>query len=111
MNKTEARYASYLALRQQVGEILWFAFEGIKFKIDDSCFITPDFAVLMPDLELRLFDVKGTKTKTTKAGAVYDRPYIEEDARIKLKALKRLFPIPVFVAFESGPNNWIEEEI
>jgi hypothetical protein len=49
MNKTEAAYAERLRQLQAAGEIQWHKFEGIKLRLADSMFYTPDFAVLAAD--------------------------------------------------------------
>jgi len=60
-NKTEAKYEQYLELLRQSGEIQWHKFEGIKLRIGDNCFWTPDFAVMAADGVLELHDTKGSK--------------------------------------------------
>lgn len=48
MNATERRYDEFLALQQHTGEILWRKFEGIKLRLADNTFYSPDFAVMTP---------------------------------------------------------------
>ena len=45
MNKTEAAYARTLELRKAADEVAWYKFEGLKFRLADNTFYTPDFAV------------------------------------------------------------------
>src|ERR1700761_467331 len=52
MNQTEARYAAHLDARKALGEIAWYRFEGIKFRLAESTFYTPDFAVMLSSGEL-----------------------------------------------------------
>jgi hypothetical protein len=111
MNKTEKLYAEQLELRRQVGEILWWSFEGMSFKIGERCYYTPDFPVLMANCELHCIDVKGTQTKTTKAGDIYETDYTEDDARVKLAACASLYPISFFIAFRDAAGNWITRQV
>jgi len=47
MNSYEAAYAADLEARRIAGEIAWVKFEGLKFRLADSTFYTPDFAVML----------------------------------------------------------------
>lgn len=77
MNKTEASYAQELENRRLVGEIAWWRFEGLKFRLADNCFLTPDFAVMLKGGEIELHEVKG---------------FMEGDAAIKLKVAADAYP-------------------
>lgn len=59
MNKTETAYAQELELRKRYGEIAWFRFEGIKLRLADNTFYTPDFAVMLANGQLEMHEVKG----------------------------------------------------
>jgi|SRR5215472_4279852 len=111
MNQSETKYAEQLRLRQQVGEVLWWAFEGMKFKIGEHCFYTPDFNVLLADCQLHCIDVKGTQSKQNKAGESYQTAYCEDDARVKIAAAANLFPISFYIVYLGSDHNWIIEEI
>jgi hypothetical protein len=111
MNKAEARYAQQLELRKQVGEILWWAFEGMSFKIGERCYWTPDFDVMLASHELQVIDVKGKQTKIRKNGEAYTTDYTEDDARVKIAAVATMYPISVFIAYEGDEGNWITKEI
>jgi hypothetical protein len=87
MNKTEARYAETLWQRQIAGEVAWFKFEGMKFRLADNTFYTPDFAVLLSNGELEAHDVKG---------------HWEDDARAKIKIAADMYPLR-FVAVMAVP--------
>tara|TARA_B100001105_G_scaffold179893_1_gene145349 strand:+ start:209 stop:550 length:342 start_codon:yes stop_codon:yes gene_type:complete len=78
MNGTETEYAKYLELLKAAGEILWYRFEGIKLRLADNTFYTPDFAVMVASRELELHEVKGHWT---------------EDARVKIKVAADQYPI------------------
>lgn len=77
MNKTEAAYDDHLALKQHAGEILWRKFEGLKLRLADNTFYTPDFAVMAADGVIECHEVKG---------------YWQDDARAKIKVAADLYP-------------------
>ena len=100
-NRTEAAYELTLAARKQAGEILWYAFEAIKLRLADNCFITVDFAVMRADGLLEMVDVKGSP-------AVF-----QDDARVKLKVAAAQFPFIFTVAYPIAKKNgggWQIEE-
>jgi hypothetical protein len=84
MNKTEQAYAVTLELAKQAGEVAWYKFEGIKFRLADNTFYTPDFIVMAVDGVLQAHEVKG---------------YWQDDARVKIKIAADLYPIQ-FLAFK-----------
>lgn len=98
MNKTEAAYDQHLRLLTMAGEIHWHRFEGIKLRLADSTFYTPDFAVLAADFVLELHEVKGFWT---------------DDARVKIKIAADQYPFR-FMAFKAAAKRdgggWIKEE-
>lgn len=82
MNKTEAAYAATLEARRHAGDVAWYLFEGLKFRLADNTFYTPDFAVMLADGALEAHEVKGFWT---------------DDARVKIKVAAERFPLK-FVA-------------
>ncbi|MCM1128970.1 MAG: hypothetical protein NC211_03695 [Alistipes senegalensis] len=82
MNKTEAEYARYLEQQKQAGIIAFYRFEGMKFRLADNTFYTPDFAVMLADGTLEMHEVKG---------------YWQDDARVKIKVAADQYPV-VFLA-------------
>lgn len=58
-NKTEAEYGRILEARKQAGEIEWYAFEGITFKLADDTRYTPDFAVMLAGGAMEMHEIKG----------------------------------------------------
>ncbi|HHO0199157.1 TPA: DUF1064 domain-containing protein [Klebsiella quasipneumoniae] len=80
MNKTEEAYCSYLELRRRYGEIAWFRFEGIKLRLADNTFYTPDFAVMLANGQMELHEVKGVWT---------------DDARVKTKVAADQYPFRI----------------
>ena len=98
MNKTEEAYAHYLELYRRAGEILWFKFEGVKLRLADNTFYTPDFAVMGADQSLACHEVKG---------------FWEDDARVKIKVAASIYPFR-FIAVTAKPKKsgggWAVEE-
>ena len=78
MNKSEATYARHLGLLQAAGDVVWFRFEGLKFRLADNTFYTPDFAVMRSDGALEAHEVKG---------------HWQDDARVKIKVAADLYPL------------------
>jgi hypothetical protein len=77
MNKGEAAYAAHLELLKSEGTVLWYRFEGLKFRLADNTFYTPDFAVLIASNEMELHEVKG---------------FWQDDARAKIKIAAEMYP-------------------
>lgn len=97
-NKTEQAYEDHLERRRMVGDILWYRFEGLKLRLADKTFYTPDFAVLAGDGYLECHEVKGFWT---------------DDARVKIKVAAEQYPFR-FIAFKAVAKNrgggWVWEE-
>jgi hypothetical protein len=109
MNKTEAAYARHLDLRKQAGEVLWYGFEKMTFKLADDTRYTPDFVLMLASGQLQAHEVKGATTKELKSGRV-KAPYFRDDAKAKIKIAAELVPI-VFKVVYLVDGNWVEEEI
>jgi hypothetical protein len=88
-NKTEVEYEAFLKQRQMAGEIVWYAFEGVKLRLADKTFYTPDFAVMRSDGLIEMHEVKG---------------YWMDDARVKIKVAAEQFPFR-FLAFKKRPKR------
>lgn len=98
MNQTEKAYAEHLSALQHAGEILWFRFEGIKLRLADNTFYTPDFAVLAADGVMEMREVKG---------------FWQDDARAKIKIAADQYPfrfIAVRVRPKKDGGGWAVEE-
>ena len=89
MNKTEAAYAASLELRCAAGEVSWFKFEGLKFRLADNTFYTPDFAVMLAGGALEAHEVKG---------------HWQDDARAKIKIAADMYPLQ-FIAVQALPKK------
>ena len=94
MNKTEMAYQAELELRRRVGEVIWYGFEVLKFRLAKDTFYTPDFIVMLADGRLEVHEVKG---------------FWREDARAKIKIAAALFPMK-FVAVTRSGQGWSFEE-
>lgn len=82
MNKTEEAYCQHLELRKRYGEIVWYRFEGIKLRLADNTFYTPDFAVMLANGQLEMHEVKGGG-------------YWTDDARVKTKVAADQYPFRI----------------
>lgn len=85
MNKTEQAYDQHLALLQHAGQIAWRRFEGLKLRLADNTFYTPDFAVMAADGVIECHEVKG---------------YWQDDARAKIKIAADQYPFR-FIAIKA----------
>lgn len=98
MNKTEAAYSEVLRMRQIAGEVAWFKFEGVKLRLADSTFYSPDFAVMLASGQMEMHEVKG---------------FWQDDARVKIKVAADLYPFR-FIAVQPLPKKsgggWKAEE-
>lgn len=98
MNKLEKEYEIHLERLKQAGEILWYEFEKIKFKLADNTFYTPDFAVMTKDGYIEIHEVKG---------------FWEDDARVKIKVANNNFPFQfkaIKKAAKKDGGGWVVEE-
>jgi hypothetical protein len=93
MNRTEESYGDLLESRKQAGQVLWYRFEGLKFRLADATFYTPDFSVMLSDGTLEAHEVKGFWT---------------DDARVKIKVASEMYPIR-FIAIRKIKGAWVTE--
>lgn len=77
MNKTEEAYAVTLEQLKHAGEVLWYRFEGLKLRLADNTFYSPDFAVMGADGVMECHEVKG---------------FWRDDARAKIKIAADQYP-------------------
>jgi hypothetical protein len=90
MNKTEEAYDVHLGAEQQAGRVVWRKFEGLKLRLADNTFYTPDFAVLGADMVLECHEVKG---------------FWQDDARAKIKIAASLYPFRFVAAKVRAKKN------
>ena len=89
MNKGEEAYARHLEAQKQAGEVLWWAFEGMTFKLAEGSRYTPDFNVMLPNGEMEQHEVKGVWIG---------------DAKTKIKVAAEKFPFR-FIALRALPKR------
>lgn len=89
LNKTERAYSDHLELQRRAGYIAWYRFEGVKLRLADSTFYTPDFAVMLGDGHLQMHEVKG---------------FWQDDARAKIKIAAEMYPFE-FIAVKVKPHK------
>ena len=98
MNGLEQEYAGLLELRRHAGEVVWWAFEAMTFRLADDTRYTPDFAVMLADGQMEIHETKG---------------HWEDDAKVKIKVAASMFPFRFF-ALRKRPKKegggWAQEE-
>ena len=97
MNKTEASYEDYLKTLLMAGELLWYKFEGLKFRLADNTFYTPDFALMLSDGQMEIHEVKG---------------FWQDDARVKIKVASEMYPfkfVAVKAVAKKNGGGWEQE--
>lgn len=95
MNKTEERYLNeVLRPLLYVGQVLDIKFEGLKLRLADNTFYTPDFVVVRNEC-IEIHEVKG---------------HWEDDARVKIKVAAQMFPWLRFIAVQHKDKKWVTEE-
>ena len=77
MNKTESDYAMHLEALKASGSVAWYKFEGLKLRLADNTFYSPDFFVMLSDGTLEVHEVKG---------------FWQDDARVKIKVASDMYP-------------------
>ncbi len=98
MNKTEAAYERDLRDAVMLGDVLWYRFEGVKLRLADNTFYSPDFAVMVAYGQLEMHEVKGFWT---------------DDARVKIKVAADQYPfrfVAVKALAKKAGGGWQMEE-
>ena len=95
LNGTEAAYELCLKARMQAGEIAWYKFEGVKLRLADSTFYTPDFAVMLANGQMEMHEVKG---------------FWRDDARAKIKIAASIYPFRFIAVTKARGGGWGVEE-
>lgn len=94
-NSWERGYQSLLENQKIAKEIKYFAFEGIKLRLADRTFYTPDFMVVRADDVIEFHEVKG---------------FMREDAAVKIKVAAEIYPFP-FKLVRKVKGKWEVEEV
>jgi len=94
MNRTEEAYERELRDAVTIGDVLWYRFEGLKLRLADNTFYTPDFAVMLSNGQLECHEVKG---------------FWADDARVKIKVAAEQYPfrfIAVTARSKKAGGGW-----
>lgn len=109
MNKTETRYALHLELQKRSGDVLWYKFEGVTFKLADDTRYTPDFAVMQKDMgEMEFHEVKGPAR--ARKGKKAKGAHCEDDARVKIACAAEQFPFRFLMVWPKENGEWDSKE-
>ena len=94
MNRWEREYGLQLNLLRMAGDVQTFAFEAVTFRLTggagDRCSYTPDYQVWMKDGAVEYHEVKG---------------FVREDALVKFKVARSMFPMFRFRMFRKLPKK------
>ncbi|PIT67603.1 DUF1064 domain-containing protein [Snodgrassella alvi] len=98
-NKTEQAYElEVLKPAMQDGSISWYLFEGVKLRLADNTFYTPDYCVMRSDGTMEMHEVKG---------------FWQDDARVKIKVAADMYPLKFIAVKRRTKKNgggWSIEE-
>ncbi|MBI0068830.1 MULTISPECIES: DUF1064 domain-containing protein [Snodgrassella] len=98
-NKTEQAYElEVLKPAMQDGLIIWYRFEGVKLRLADNTFYTPDYCVMRSDGTMEMHEVKG---------------FWQDDARVKIKVAADMYPLKFIAVKRQAKKNgggWSIEE-
>ncbi len=89
-NKLESAYEQHLEQRKQAGEIVWYKFEGMKFRLADNCFFTPDFAVQLANWEIEIHECKSIWVA---------------DSKVKMRVASELFPFRFIAVYAKNKKE------
>lgn len=94
MNGLEKAYAAKLGTLAAAGVVYGYWFEGVKLRLADKTWYSPDFLVLLTDGSVEIHEVKG---------------FVEDDARAKWKIAAETYPLFAFVWATRRKGEWKEE--
>lgn len=95
LNQTEAAYELLLKSQLEAGKVAWYKFEGVKLRLGDNTFYTPDFAVMLASGQMEMHEVKG---------------FWRDDARAKIKIAADLYPFRFIAVTKARGGGWDVEE-
>jgi hypothetical protein len=99
MNKSESEYSELLERRKLTGQVLDYKFEAITFKLAPDTRFTPDFFVLLSNMEIEIHECKG---------------FMMGDAHVKIKLAAELFPFRFFLCrkkLKRDGGGWDVKEV
>lgn len=105
MNKTEAKYYEHLMTLMRDGVIEYVRFDAIKLRLADKTFYSPDFMVMQPDGQIEFHEVKGSRRQRDENGMVTFKPFVEDDAAVKIKVAAGLLPFTFKMVWPT-PEGW-----
>lgn len=91
MNETETKYAELLETQRRAGEILFWRYESVKFRLADRTWYTPDFYIMRPDGTIEIHETKG---------------WMEDDANVKIKSVAEKYPEFKVVLVKLVKGKW-----
>ncbi len=91
MNKLETRYAMHLDVQKELGHIVLWRYEEVKFRLADRTWYTPDFYIITAAGKIELHETKG---------------FMQEDANVKIKSVAEKFQELTFVLVREGKGRW-----
>lgn len=103
-SQLEADYATHLDMLKSAGEIKWWAYEVISFKIGDGCWYKPDFMVVFADDSIEFHETKGYERE---AGRVRLRVAAQQLWMFTFRQIKRI----TFKSVKSVNGRWDVTEI
>ena len=90
MNGMERDYAIQLDLLKSLGDVTFWAFNEVRFKLADGAWFKPDFFVIYPDGHCELHETKG---------------FCREAAILRMKVAASRFPLRWRLVFRTE-NGW-----
>ncbi|MDN4061082.1 hypothetical protein QPK31_22955, partial [Massilia sp. YIM B02769] len=78
-----------LDAQRHAGEVAWLKFVGVKLRLADNTFYTPDSAVMLCDGTLEIHEVKGSR---------------QDDARVEIKIAADMYPM-CFIAVQARTRS------
>lgn len=90
MNRLEAEWYQRLQLLIAAGEVDRIIYEGLKFRLADLTWYTPDFTVIMTDGSIEIHEIKGFR---------------RDDALVKFKVAADQYPWIRWIMVEKLPKK------
>ena len=93
-SKWEQEYADVLQARLLAGEITWWKYESIRFRLAEGAMVTIDFAVVTKDGTFEMHEVKGQW---------------REAAKVRWKFLLENYPVSFKLVVKKGKQFTVED--
>ena len=105
-NQLERDFGDLLETQFRRGEIAWYAFQRLTFKLGDDCRYSPDWNVVTASGLLIQYECKGTKVVKGKA-----KLYARDDAMVKIRSAASIFWWAKFVVVWRFKGVWQFDEV